>query len=209
MIRRLIASACAALLTACGGGTSIEPGMATASAAPASQRIALFVGDSTFTASYHGESRTPDLVQGVIAVNAAVSGTTSCAADLAQIKSMHATFVIANYAINDSVALTSDQYTACMQQIATAAKDAGSELILVEANAIVPGGSWSAHHDQEAVRSMEAIKVQIAQQVGAYYCRQPLIDWSLAYLPDGVHPGAAAKPLIAAAIAACIERAAQ
>lgn len=205
MIRSAAVAAACAVLAACGGGGQ-EPAPVKR-AAQAVEQVALFVGDSTFAASYAGEPRTPDLVSGIATIDAAVSGSTSCAADVALILSTGAAVVVANYSINDSVVLTDAQYVGCMGRIAQAAQDAGSVLVLVEANPIVPGGSWSSHHDHAAVRQKEAQKLQVAMQWGAYYCQQPALPWSLELVPDGVHPGPLAKPGIAAAISQCIARA--
>ena len=212
MIRRLVASACAALLTACGGGGSAEadPPTVRATARPASAPDILFMGDSTFVPVYAGELATPDYAAGSKRyVNVAVSGTMACQAPLDAVRQFLPRVVVANYAINDSGGETLDQYSQCLRQIAQVTAEVGAVLVLVEANPIVAGGRWSYARSNKVIATYEAAKQVIAQDTGSYYCRQPQITWTLAQIPDGVHPGAEAKPLIGAAINTCIERADQ
>lgn len=212
MIRRLIASACAALLTACGGGGAVEAGQPTmrAMSRPASAPDILFMGDSTFTPVYPGELSTPDYAAGTKRyVNVAVSGTMACQAPLDAVRQFLPRVVVSNFAINDSDGATLDQYRQCLRQIAQVTAEVGAVLVLVEANPIVPGGRWSYARSNEAIATFEAEKQAVARDTGSYYCRQPQITWTLTQIPDGVHPGDEAKPLIGAAINTCIERADQ
>lgn len=212
MIRCLISSACIALLTACGGGGAAGADQPTvhAAARPASAPDILFMGDSTFTPVYAGELATPDYAAGSKRyVNAAVSGTMACQAPLDAVRQYLPRVVVANYAINDSADTPLDQYSQCLRQIATVTAEVGAVLVLVEANTIVPGGRWSYARSNEVIATFEAAKQAVARDTGSYYCRQPQIAWSLDLIPDGVHPGNQAKPLIGAAINTCIERADQ
>lgn len=204
MIRRLIACAAAALLTAC-GGLADQPD-ARAHSAPGT---VLVIGDSTMTPVYVGERATPDYLAdltGAAVTNLAVSGTTACQADLAAIRAARADVVVANYGIND-IGNGAEVYRDCMGRVANAARDAGSVLVLLQANRIVAGGQWSHARSNDAIAVIEVEKRAVAVDTGSYYCAQPALQWSLDLVPDGVHPGAKAKPLIAAALAACISRA--
>lgn len=206
MIRSLILSAACAALTACGGGGSPESAPSVAPQAKA--MMVLVVGDSTMTPYWPGERSTPELLQeltGASVTNLAVSGTVACQADLAAIRAARADVVVVNYGLNDAYGANGqpryslDAYAACLAAIDAAARDAGSVLVLLEANPTLPSPGW----DASRIDSYNAIK----RGIGAYYCAQPSIRWTAAELPDGQHPNAAAKPAIAAALAACIRSA--
>ena len=209
MIRHLITAAACACLVACGGGAGPDPVFVTSGSAQAHRISVLVVGDSTMTPVYVGERATPDYVAdltGAAVTNLAVSGTTACQADLAAIRAARADVVVDNFAINDS-GNSVEVYRECMGRIAAAAREAGSVLVLLQANRIVPGGQWSHARSNDAIAVMEAEKRAIAIDTGGYYCAQPALPWSLDLVPDGVHPGGKAKPAIAATLADCIGRA--
>lgn len=202
-------------MTGCGGGAApadrFEPALApSAQQATAPALSVLIVGDSTMTPVYPGEASTPDIVQQLLPgdriTNAAVSGTTACQADLQAIRTAHADVVVANYGINDAYGNASaprhslTDYAACLAAIADAARDAGSALVMLEANPILPSPGWNPARIADYNQAKRATG-------GAYYCAQPAIRWTSAELPDGQHPAAPAKPAIAAALATCIRNA--
>lgn len=200
----------AAALTACGGGSDTYPTTAQPQAIQQAPLTVLTLGDSTTTPVYPGERSVPGLLAdatGWRVTNIGVSGTTACMADLPAIRSARAAVVTANYAINDSAFETLPHDRECWDAIAAATKDAGSVLVVIESNPIAPGGQWSYSRDDATRRQFEAQKQRFATDAGAYYCRLPAITWTLDQLPDGVHPGALVKPLIAARYADCIRRA--
>lgn len=208
MIRRLIASACAALLTACGGGES--PRVAPITQSASQQRTILFVGDSTFTRYWSDQVSTPDRIAqmtGTRVQNLAVSGTTACDAPLEQIRAARADIVVSGYGLNDAYGNAGAPrnslaaYATCLRAIAAAADDAGSVLVWLAANPILPSPGW----DASRIHTYNAV----TRGVGSYYCAQPDLAWSLTYLPDGQHPSPAAIPAIASSLAICIERADQ
>lgn len=206
----------AAMLTGCGGGAAPADRFEPSLAAPAAQQATapalsvLIVGDSTMTPVYPGEASTPDIVQQLLPgdriTNAAVSGTTACQADLHAIRTARVHVVVANYGINDAYGNASaprhslTDYAACLAAIADAARDAGSALVMLEANPILPSPGW----DPARIADYNQVKRATG---GAYYCAQPAIRWTNAELPDGQHPAASAKPAIAAALVRCIRNA--
>lgn len=208
-LRNLVAGACALLLAACGGGGGGEAEAPTVHIA-SQPRTVLFVGDSTFTRYWPGQISTPDHIAqmtGARVQNLAVPGTTACDAPLAQIREAHADIVVANYGLNDAYGhggmprYSLDTYSTCLRAIAAAAHDAGSALVMLAANPILPSPGWDAGR----IDPYNAVK----RGIGSYYCDQPALAWSFTYLPDGQHPSSAATQAIASALAICIERADQ
>lgn len=206
MIRRLIISAACALLAACGGGGSAVD--APDARAHAHGLSVLVVGDSTMTPYWPGERSTPDYLAeltGATVTSLAVSGTDACQADLAAIRAAKASVVVANYGLNDAYGAAGQprysltEYAKCLDAIDAAARDAGSVLVLLEANPTLPSPGWDAGRIDDYN--------QVKRGIGAYYCAQPALAWTSAELPDGQHPSKRAKPSIAATLADCIRRA--
>lgn len=207
-IKTICAVASALILTACGGGGADAPEFSPSVAPQARVMSVLVVGDSTMTPYWTGERSTPDYLAeltGASVTNLAVSGTDACQADLAAIRAARADVVAANYGLNDAYGAAGqpryslDAYAKCLDAIDAAARDAGSVLVLLAANPTLPSPGWDAGR-------IDAYN-QVKRGIGAYYCAQPALKWSAAQLPDGQHPNAGVKPLIAAALAACIRSA--
>lgn len=212
MIHAIIKTASAAALlvalAGCGGGSEPAPDATPSSASRPLSVLAL--GDSTMTPYWPGEASVPEMVRaatGWRVDNRAVSGSTACQADLDAIRTSRADVVTANYGLNDAHGLSGaprhdlSAYADCLERIAAAARDAGSALVLVAANPVLASPGW----DAARIDGYNAAKRGIG---GAYYCALPAITWSLQNLPDGQHPNGRAKPEIAAALVACIGRAA-
>lgn len=212
--RIALVAAAAIWMTGCGGGAApadrFEPALApSAQQATAPAVSVLVVGDSTMTPYWPGERSTPDLVAeltGATVTNLAVSGSTSCQADLAAIRAARADVVVSNYGMNEAYGnsgaprYSRDEYAKCLRDIEAAARDAGSALVMLAANPTLPSPGWDAAR-------IDAYNATKRGTPGAYYCAQPSIRWTADELPDGQHPNARAKPLIAAALATCIRNA--
>lgn len=205
-----VAGALAALLTGCGGGGGTEQAPDFTPASVSAPMSVLVLGDSTMTPYWPGEASVPEMVRaatGWRVDNRAVSGSTSCQADMDAIRTARADVVTANYGLNDAYGLAGaprhdmGAYTDCLERIAAAARDAGSVLVLVAANPVLASPGW----DATRIDGYNAAKRGIG---GAFYCALPSIAWSLETLPDGQHPNRRAKPDIAAALLGCVGRAA-
>lgn len=189
MLKSLTIAALLAILTACGGGSDEQP---TQPVQPAKAYAVDFFGDSTLVTDYDGQvADAPTYASqatGLPVRNQAVKGsvvlqTVGGVPILDLVRASDSKAVAANFAINDSVRLSQDDYRKGLEDFVTTAKASGHIAILVESTPYVDNPTADA-----ARQAYETTKAQVAAAMGATYCRLPSRVWTLAEKPDGLHP---------------------